>query len=106
MLGDTYTPIYVGNNVYILGLLNLGFGILSSRFVNSSWEDVLSFWKHTKFLESRGCLMHCFRAPNATLVTSKKGKECHQEELAAVLILSFSLVTKRWEWGDNQVSLE
>ena len=49
-------------------------------------------------------------SPYATLVTRKKGKECHQDRPAAVLILSLSLVTKRWGggwWGkSNEISLE
>lgn len=58
---------------------------------------------HTRF---GGCLMHCFRAANATLATRKNGKECHQEEPAAALILSFSLVIKRWGEKSNQISPE
>lgn len=57
--------------------------------------------------------MHCFRAPNATVVTEKKGKQCHQEELAVALILSFTQVTKQSgqvcvcvQGGSNQISLE
>lgn len=41
-------------------------------------------------------------SPYATLVTRKKGKECHQDRSAAVLILSLSLVTKRWGVGEEQ----
>lgn len=52
---------------------------------------------HTNFLESWGCLMHCFRAPNGALATRKRGKECYQEEPAAALILSFTLAQKSGE---------
>lgn len=59
-----HTQYLCRNNVYILSLLNLGFGILCESPILTILPGKMLYpsGNHTNFQESWGYFMHCLRA--------------------------------------------